>query len=673
MPGILFAFALDHLRSRAPTMVASGKVAISDTKRPCGCTLNTIAQAGSAKRIWLATMILFWLPGTMLRAQNAVLDSLLRLADQHQVTRTLSDTLLAKWEMKIGSAFMKHGKADSCIVHELRCIDVLEAMVTEGRPKNWWNTRLLVWKFLGKAHQTKGDGPAALAAYRQYYEDAVQLEWRVDQAAALDYMGTVHASMQDYQRAVEMQREGIALQERIGSTEPDLAIAYGNLANTFSGSGRPDSALYFLNKALPLLQKSGHPMNVAQAHISMGESYLAVDALDSATHHLAQAEPIVLKWDHTPTVGRLNMVNGALETKRNDLVAAERSLSKAAIIAEGIGHKGSESDVKRLLSQVLVSRCDSTGRAQNFSRSADSSLVAHLDLSKVRDIATQDVEFQRYRDSLMAEERLRNERARGRRLLYGLVLALAVSGLLIHLIWRLRSTTRLVRAKHEALMRAQQRLVESERQREAEKVRTRIAHDVHDQLGSGLTKLVMLSNELKALATDDPDALGVTADDIERVAREANRYLGDIVWAIDPHHDSLMGLTERVRVHCERMLQWSRTDHTIDCAHTGPDRSLDPATKRDIYLIRREALNNAIKYAKARHIVVLFMTDASSVRMEVRDDGVGMTATDRMKGGRGLLNMRQRAESVKAVFDIRSVEDEGTTVSLRFDPSASHA
>jgi len=150
------------------------------------------------------------------------------------------------------------------------------------------------------------------------------------------------------------------------------------------------------------------------------------------------------------------------------------------------------------------------------------------------------------------------------------------------------------------------------------------------------------------------------ANDIERIAGEANRSLGDIVWSIDPHHDSLAGLTERVRAHAERMLKWSKVEHTIDCVHEGPDRPLDPATKRDIYLIFREALNNAIKYAKAGRIQTLFHTSATSLVFEVGDNGVGLPANQ--VNGHGLANMRLRAARCGADLLVESREGQGTRI-----------
>ena len=594
-------------------------------------------------------------------AQQPKLDSLLALAANYRSTATMADTLLAKLEMKIGSTYLKQGGSDSCIRHQRRSLDLLEGITAEDRPKQWWNIHLLAWKFMGRAHQSKGDAAAALEAYQHYYKTAVTMNWRMDQAAALDYMGVVHAGLRDHDRATELHREAIAILEHSSGVGPDLAIAYGNLAKTFAQRNRTDSALMYLKKALPLLLKDGHPMNLAQLHLSLADNFMACGELDSAEHYLDEAEPMVQKWNHAPTVGQFNLLRGALQTKLNDHHAAEKSLTEAVAIAKEMGHQGSLAAAEGTLAKALGAQRDSSLSALRHRISADSALLAHLDLEKVRGVATRDLEFQRFRDSLLAEERIREEKARASWLLFGMAMALAVASALIYLIRRVRKESQLVLAKNEELVRMQHQLVVSERRREAELVRTHIARDVHDQLGSDLTKLVMLSTEAKALASEDPRAVGATALDIERVAAEANRSLGDIVWAIDPHHDSLAGLTERVREHCERMLKRSHIGHRIDCRHEGPDRSLDPATKRDLYLILREALNNALKYAQATHIEVSFLTSADGLRMMVKDDGIGL-ASQEQSTGHGLANMRARAERIGATFSVDGTD--GTTVRL---------
>lgn len=229
------------------------------------------------------------------------------------------------------------------------------------------------------------------------------------------------------------------------------------------------------------------------------------------------------------------------------------------------------------------------------------------------------------------------------------------------------SRFRYARRANAAILKAQKEVVSSEKRREAEEVRTRIARDVHDQLGSDLTKLSMLGSEVHASVKGDPDAVPALAASIERIASEATRSLSDIVWAVDTANDTLSGLMDRSRLYCERMLMNSGIDHTIDCVVEGRDRSIDPATRRDLYLILREAVNNAVKYAEAHCIHVVFTARESKVRLHVKDDGKGFNLVHAMRRGNGLRNLKERAERLGGRLVIASEPEGGTLVRLEVD------
>jgi signal transduction histidine kinase len=200
------------------------------------------------------------------------------------------------------------------------------------------------------------------------------------------------------------------------------------------------------------------------------------------------------------------------------------------------------------------------------------------------------------RDSIGRAETLRSEgiiqayradRERKQRwLLIALACAAVGAATAFWLRWRLQ------RQANAMVLEAQERLISAEKQREASEVRTRIARDVHDQLGSDLTKLSLLGSEVQASLKDDPASVPRLVADIDRVAHEAGRSLSDIVWAVDPEHDSLTGLADRSKQFAERMLARSGVAYRVHCVVEGRDRTIDPARKRDLYLFLREALNN---------------------------------------------------------------------------------
>ena len=258
---------------------------------------------------------------------------------------------------------------------------------------------------------------------------------------------------------------------------------------------------------------------------------------------------------------------------------------------------------------------------------------------------------------LRAERAVVSERYRRNVMLFG-VTALA---LLCLALW---SRLSFVRRTRDRILEVQNALIESEKRREASEVRSSIARDVHDQLGSDLTKLSLLGGEVKACVTEDQSSLPALAGDIERIAREAGRALSDIIWAVDPGHDTLSALMDRARHFCFRMLKDTEIAHSVECVVVGRDMAIDPAFKRDLYLILREALNNAIKYARASRITVSFVARDGHVRLQLQDDGVGFSAEQPQPQGHGLRNLRQRAERMGATLVITSAPNGGTLVRL---------
>lgn len=275
------------------------------------------------------------------------------------------------------------------------------------------------------------------------------------------------------------------------------------------------------------------------------------------------------------------------------------------------------------------------------------------------------------RDSLVSvaerQQRALAEDRRASRDRLRLAIAVIIVLLTLALALAFWSRARLLRRTNHAILIAQQEVVNSEKRREAEEVRTRIARDVHDQLGSDLTKLVMLGNEVNASIKDDPAAVPMLAERIEHIASDATRSLSDIVWAVDHANDSLGGLMEHARRSCERMLTGSGIDHSIECRVEGQDRRIDPATRRDLYLILREALNNTVKYADASSIQVTFVARGNTVRLQVKDDGRGFNISQAMREGHGLGNLKARAERIGGSLVIASEPGGGTLIRLEVE------
>lgn len=475
---------------------------------------------------------------------------------------------------------------------------------------------------LGALYILQGDYTSAIAPYMDALRMARNLKDDHMSAKALVEIGTCQEALGDTSAARASYAESLRLRRGIGDAQ-GLLNATNKLGDLLRAQGRWVEAAARYKEAIAITDSIEHPFGHATALIGL------------ARIHLNDGKP----------------------SKALDLgLAAER-------IAREAGDISLDRDAAALLFdtyKALGRNGEALARHERFLALNDSLMRERNQREVLRFEYAYNYEQQALRDSLnnvAATVRAEADQREKRLWLTGLLSIACVLGAAAWL-----RMLYVARTKKE-IVRTQTELVASERAREATEVRIRIARDVHDQLGSDLTKLVMLGTEAKEVARTDSTRISNIASDIERIAGEANRSLGDIVWAIDPHHDSLAGLTERVRTYCERMFKYTTVEHTIDCIHEGPDRSLNPATKRDIYLMMREALNNTLKHADAKHISVRFISSATQVEFEIKDDGEGMSVDPR--NGHGLTSMHLRAKRTGGTLAITSTAGIGTCVTFR--------
>jgi ligand-binding sensor domain-containing protein len=191
-------------------------------------------------------------------------------------------------------------------------------------------------------------------------------------------------------------------------------------------------------------------------------------------------------------------------------------------------------------------------------------------------------------------------------------------------------------------------------------MRTRIATDLHDDIGANLTRIAILSEVVRRKGTADTD--GHLAS-IATVARESVTAMSDIVWAIGPDRDGLSDLTSRMRDHAEEIFAANGTVLTFSAPATDRAMRLSIDTRRDVYLIFKEAINNAARHSGCSHVHVGIHSDGTALILSVADNGAGFDRGSEDQGN-GLPSMRSRAQRLGARFDVSSGPGEGTTVRL---------
>jgi signal transduction histidine kinase/ligand-binding sensor domain-containing protein len=219
------------------------------------------------------------------------------------------------------------------------------------------------------------------------------------------------------------------------------------------------------------------------------------------------------------------------------------------------------------------------------------------------------------------------------------------------------------------------RLQRLEREQAMERERMRIAQDLHDELGSSLTYISMSITDLGQSPERDAERLKSRVSKISRFAVRTARALDEIVWAVNPRNDSLRSLVEYLTELARELFENTEARCRFQIAAKLPDVPLPPAVRHNIFLTVREALNNALKHARATEIVFSAKTTGSQIEIALQDDGVGFdpAAVPAHGGQDGLQNMRARVEAIGGRFQLETAPGHGTTIRLVLKSPASAA
>ena len=215
----------------------------------------------------------------------------------------------------------------------------------------------------------------------------------------------------------------------------------------------------------------------------------------------------------------------------------------------------------------------------------------------------------------------------------------------------------------EQLKETQEQLVKAEKIKENAIIRSRISQDIHDDISSELSRISWVSelaksNAMKGNITEVPTLL----DKVSASSRETISKLGEIIWAINPNYDNLDGLLSYMRNYVAKFLEHLPIQYSINFPIDNIDISINPELKRNLFLVLKESLNNAVKYAQASQIQISFTINGDEYELKIVDDGIGITEGVIHGSGNGLANMHKRMERIGGRCEIISEEGNGATL-----------
>jgi len=218
----------------------------------------------------------------------------------------------------------------------------------------------------------------------------------------------------------------------------------------------------------------------------------------------------------------------------------------------------------------------------------------------------------------------------------------------------------------KALRQADDALRKSREERlaELEMVRARIATDLHDDIGSTLSQIYLLSEVARQRVGPDHSEVAGPLAMISNASHEVVSSMSDIVWAINPQKDHLSDLIQRMRRFASDTLSARDIAFQFHAPDAGADTRLGANVRREVFMIFKESVNNLVKHSGCAAAEIEFQITDGSVLLRVSDNGKGFDAFNDSEG-HGLGSMRERARGIGGQLELISTEGKGTIVTLR--------
>jgi signal transduction histidine kinase/ligand-binding sensor domain-containing protein len=221
--------------------------------------------------------------------------------------------------------------------------------------------------------------------------------------------------------------------------------------------------------------------------------------------------------------------------------------------------------------------------------------------------------------------------------------------------------------------RMRRKLERLEWQRAIEHERARIAHDIHDDLGAHLTRISMLSESARG-ELNHPERAAAGLAQIYDTARELTRSMDEIVWAVNPRHDTLEGLASYLEKFAQDLLAAAGIRCRLDMPMEFPAWRLTADVRHNLFLAFKEALHNVVKHSAASEASIRLTTRTTSFELIIEDNGRGFIPgrtgknppddSVRFSSGNGLENMARRLAEVGGLCHIQSSPGQGTKVTF---------
>lgn len=554
---------------------------------------------------------------------------------------------------------------------------------------------------IGAIYRDRGDIPNALDHYNKSLNIRKEIKDNKGIANSLNNMALLYQSFGDIDKALDLHYESLKMWEE-ANNKSGISTSLNNIGLLFSSQKDYDKALEYYTKSASVDKETGDKFSLAFSLNNIGYIYTRKNDTKKALDYYQQSLELRKKLEDWNGIAvTLNNIGTVYEDEK-DYGKALGYYTQSLKIREEIGHKegiayslnsmahllfkqGQNSEAlgyaKRglnvsqelgypdnirnaglLLSRIYAAKGD-------YKAAYDMYVLFHrMDDSVKNEINRKSLlkkEFQYKYEKKDNEVKLLKQQAEldllklneqqnaikwQRYLLVFSLLAILLVLISVYYYFSKQKMARLIEKEHAV------------RQTE-EKERQRIAKDIHDELGSGLSKIKFLS-EL-ANVEKGKGLQQKHLDSISHTAAELVENMRDLVWAMNPENTSLDNLVARIREYSHDYLDEFPFEFRVDIPETIPPLKISKEVYRNVFMIVKEILQNIIKHASANEVFLKIAVNGA-FSLEIKDNGTGFNA-EKTSAGNGLKNIVNRSKLIGGEIQIESKPGEGSVIKFRLE------
>ncbi len=522
-------------------------------------------------------------------------------------------------------------------------IAVLQSRLKTAIEQNDKNTRKVIYNNLGNDYCNIGKSVEALKAYQDAISIAEEQKDRKSIAKCTKNIGALYAETKDFAKALQKYDEAEKIAASINDTFI-LADCANNKGVVFEQQKKYGEAIKSYTTALALYQQLKMEDRIAILYNNIGIVYKYLKDYDKSIEFYQQSLGISEKTGDKFMIAA-NLINiGNVYEMKGDY--------KKAIELNERGLKtGLEIDSKDLIINAYESLANDYAKSGDYQKGFDlyktytSVKDSFISIERSRQLADMQT---KYETEKKEKQIIKLEKTRYQ--------MLAIIGIMV-----LASVIAFLLYNRQQVLQKQKReqaIAEAEYNE-----RMRIAKDVHDDLGSGLSKISLTANVAEQKALNN----GNTAADIRQIAsmsKDLVDNMRDLIWVLNPENTTLDNLVARLREYCADYIEGTGIVPVLLFPENVPGINISRQTQRNIFSTVKEAINNVVKHSSAHKILIQLKLNEQGLNMTIEDNGKGMGTRLANSGGNGLRNMKQRVESIGGKFSVENGPVQGTILQI---------